>query len=254
MNIFKKHKYDLIFGIGEACSCSQLLRVNFLQFVSYPLDWLFGTDFIGRCKILANDFNNFINKDDLEYAFVEKSINCNAYHNKYNDITFNHDFRKDIPFDEMYNQVKEKYARRITRLIDDIEKSNKILVVYLEIPTINHNLISEEDIIKGFNLIKKRYPEKDIDLIYIKNSNIAKLETKQLTKNITFFKCNYKNNKSEFDNDVEFSKLNMIIKQYCLNKSFNKVLKMNFLRFGIRIIPNKKVRQNLRKKYHIYRK
>lgn len=47
-----KESYDLIFGIGKTCSCTFALRKYGLQRFSYPLDRLFGSDFIGRCKIV----------------------------------------------------------------------------------------------------------------------------------------------------------------------------------------------------------
>ena len=66
-------KYDLIFSIGEACSCTSALRLAKLQFKSYPLDWLFGSDFIGRCKILASQFEHFIGKNK------KNQQNCRIY-------------------------------------------------------------------------------------------------------------------------------------------------------------------------------
>ena len=53
-------KYDLIFGIGEACSCTQILRKSLLQNCSYPLDWLYGLDFSKRVDILVSEFSDFI--------------------------------------------------------------------------------------------------------------------------------------------------------------------------------------------------
>lgn len=38
-------KYDLIFSIGEACSCAEVLRESRLRFYSYPFDWLYGSTF-----------------------------------------------------------------------------------------------------------------------------------------------------------------------------------------------------------------
>ena len=33
-------RYDICFGIGEACVCSQVLRKAGLQKLSYPFDWV----------------------------------------------------------------------------------------------------------------------------------------------------------------------------------------------------------------------
>lgn len=89
--------YDLIFSIGEACSCTQILRQVELQDFSYPLDWLFGASFTDRIKIVASKFENFFNKDDLIYAYTEEAVPFDAYKNTLNDMTFNHDFPKNVP-------------------------------------------------------------------------------------------------------------------------------------------------------------
>lgn len=38
-------KYDLIFSVGEARSCAEVLRESRLRFYSYPFDWLYGSTF-----------------------------------------------------------------------------------------------------------------------------------------------------------------------------------------------------------------
>ena len=60
-----KKQYDLIFGIGEACLCSQALRNDNLQVFSYPFDWVYGTLLHNRVEILTNRFKDFFNKEDL---------------------------------------------------------------------------------------------------------------------------------------------------------------------------------------------
>ena len=153
-NIFPQN-FDLIFSLGEACSCTQVLRSLGLQISSYPFDWLYGANFIDRCNILSNSFRNFIEKKDLVYT--HKNIHCDVYHNKSNDIVFNHDFKRNIPFDKMYKIVKQKYSRRIERLLEKLKKSKKILIVYIETPTKNHLNISSEEIINGFEQIQNKF-------------------------------------------------------------------------------------------------
>jgi len=244
-------KYDFVFGIGEACSCTQVLRTCNLQFASYPFDWLFGSDFTGRCNIIASGFDKFLEKDELEFSYEERSISCFAYRNKYNDITFNHDFSKNIPFDTMYEDVKNKYNRRINRLLENIDKANSILIVYIETPTINHPHVSDDKIIEGYNIIKSKYQNKVIDLIYLKNDD-KKYEVNQLTDNITVFTKDYKKRNTDIDYKVDKKKLIPFFKKYKLNNSSNIIFKKSILKFLINLIPNKKTRQSLRKKYHIY--
>lgn len=164
-----KTKYDLIFGIGAACSCTQILRKCRLQFFSYPFDWLYGADIETRCKILANNFSDFINFDDLENTLKtnndDKNL-CDVYHNKLNNIYFNHDFSHNVPLQECYANINEKYNRRAKRLIHQIEKSKNVLVVYLQTPN-NQTVISDTTLQNAYQTILNRFPNQNINLLYL---------------------------------------------------------------------------------------
>ncbi len=166
--LFKK-KYDLIFGIGEACSCSQILRKCHLQFFSYPYDWLYGSDILKRAQILANNYKDFLEFDDLEDAHFtnnDKHNLCEVYHNKNNGICFNHDFAYEKPLSETFDKVKEKYDRRIKRQLDQIEKSNNILVVYIQTPN-NTNPIDDSILEETQKTLQSRFPKQRIMLLYL---------------------------------------------------------------------------------------
>lgn len=245
----KTKVYDLIFSIGEACSCSSAIRAAKLQISSYPFDWLYGSDFLGRCGILANKFNKFIEKNDLEYSHEEKSIKCNAYYNKFNGITFNHDFLKKLPFDDSYDLVREKYDRRISRLLSNIDKAHKVLVVYIETPTTNHVDIKNETLLEGYEILKNCYGKK-INLLYIKNDKTVE-ECELLNSNVIKLVCNYKNYNSELDYVTDEYKLKNILSHYKLNVPITYKIKRFIIKQLIRFIPIHKKRIELRKKYHV---
>ena len=154
----------------------------------------------------------------------------------------------------MYPQVKEKYERRITRLLKEIENAQKILIVYLETPITNHAKIEEKDIVTGFAYIQQAYAGKDIHLMYIRNERNSVLQEKQLTKDIKVISCDYKAGPPQLDHVVCFSTLYKILKSYRLNLPLTKKLKISCLRLTAMLIPNKQMRKNVRKKWHIYRK
>lgn len=58
-------KFDLIFSLGEDCACSSYLRRFNLQEYSYPFDWLTKADFSVRVDLLLNDFEGFLEKENL---------------------------------------------------------------------------------------------------------------------------------------------------------------------------------------------
>lgn len=249
----KRQKYDLIFSMGAACSCSSSLRSAELQVASYPFDWLFGSDFCGRADIIANDFKRFIDKKDLEFAFSVRSIRCDAYHNKYNDLTFNHDFEKGKDLSETYDAISEKYSRRINRLLSTIQNANKTLIVYIETPDcIKH--ASNSEIKKAFEKIQKHFKFKDIDLVYFVNNNKKTvMQEIMISNHITKFEGNYKSKNIDavsYDVDKRLLK-KFLIKRYKLKQPFAKILRRFLIKTVIKIIPSHKIRVNMRKKFHL---
>jgi len=246
----KTKKYDLVFSIGEACSCTDALRHAGLQDSSYPLDWLFGTDFIGRCKILASKFDRFIEMNDLEYVFSVRSISCDAYHNKYNDLTFNHDFLQHKDLSETYPAVHEKYMRRISRLLHNMKSAKKILIVYIEAPITDHPVVSDDMLKQGYDIIRRAFPKYNIDLLYFTNSDSTP-STVQVSDHIVRITDDYKDKQSELDYNVVRRKLVDHLKRIKLNRPLSTRIKTRTQKFIIRLIPVKSLRHRLKRKYHV---
>lgn len=160
-------KYDVIFSLGSACLCSQTLRKLHLQFCSYPMDWVTGGNFLGRVEYLVSDFKDYFNQEDLVFYPKWKEPKKNVYQNTRSQIIFPHDFPLDAPFEISFPDVKEKYNRRIARLINNIEHGKKILIVYVCPPVNESNDVSDQGLEDAYTKIVNRFPNKDIDLLYI---------------------------------------------------------------------------------------
>ena len=232
INPFKTYTYDFIFGIGETCPCSETLRSCGLQFESYPLDWLYGGDFDTRVKLLLDDFTNFINKEDLEKIGERESpLPCDIYKNNYNKIVFNHDFPLHRDLRETYQVVSEKYTRRIERLYKNIERSNKILIVYIESPTTKHKVRHIKRFLKKYYpLLTDKFKNKLIDVVYVTNRQWmfpAILKTKFL-KNCVLIRTNYqkqpdcKNGIKPEPYEVDLNILKQLFKNISLNRKIIK--------------------------------
>lgn len=131
MYSYSAEKFDLIFGIGENCDTSLILRHFELQLCSYPLDWVRGGTLANRIELLCSNFEDFFNKEDLKQVDNAKNPDTNVYFNKKNNLHFVHDFLASESFEKNYSDVKNKYQRRIERLFSKIEQSRKVLVVYI---------------------------------------------------------------------------------------------------------------------------
>lgn len=161
-------KYDVVFSLGAACLCSQMLRKKNLQFCSYPFDWIAGGDFAFRAGLLASDFKDFFNKADLSFTGEPNGSEthpCEVCLNERTQMRFPHDFPSGVDFETAFPEVKAKYDRRIKRLIDDIEQNRDILIVYVMPP--REPVESDTVLRECHNKIVRRFPNKNIDLLYI---------------------------------------------------------------------------------------
>lgn len=254
----KKKKYDFIFSIGEACACTQGLRKSDLQLGSFPFDWMYGGNFSVRIDVFLNHFTQFINKEDL--VFLNKTNNepqnlCDVYQNKKNGLTFNHDFKTNVDFDKMYDEVAAKYSRRIKRLFENIDKAQSLLLVYQE-ATITETKLSDDSILlEALDKIKSKYPQKKINILYIASDLSMKPGTYkeyEISENITKVVGNYKEIKANAPAHAVLVKFfKKYYKNYSLNMPLLKRLKIILQRLIIRNIPIRKLRYDLREKYHI---
>ena len=45
-------KYNFVFSLGAACTCTDMIRRMKLQDYSYPFDWVWGSSFVERFNYL----------------------------------------------------------------------------------------------------------------------------------------------------------------------------------------------------------
>lgn len=256
--LFNKNKYDFIFSLGEACSCSEALRKNDLQVVTNPFDWITGTTLEENVDILLNDFNNFMNFEDLEFANCtneNKSDLCDVYKNKRNKIVFNHEIPAGVKLEDCFEKVKEKYNRRIKRLYEKIEKAQKVLIVYIEVPFNENKLKDNSRLVDALDKIKTKFPNTKIDFLYFTNDTSyepMKYKKEIINSEIVKIYGNY-----ERLNDmlpifyVNSKYFKAILKSYQLKLPCFYYIRKYVIRFFIMFVPNREKRAILRKKYHV---
>lgn len=137
-----RRKYDLIFGLGPACSCSETLRHAGLQLLSFPFDWLNPTNYDGdllrRADFVCNKFNGWIRMEDFECLGEVSNTGMERCRNEALGLNFIHDFPFGKPIGETFDAVASKYQRRIGRLLQLISRSQSVLVVRLDLPHFDH--------------------------------------------------------------------------------------------------------------------
>ncbi len=198
--------FNLVFSLGAACSCANTLKGMGLRNMSSPFDWLYGSSFEARIDLLLNNFENFMNKEDLIYSGKQESISCDIYKNTRTNITFNHDFISNIPFDTSYTMVKSKYDRRIKRLLELIDKASSLLIVYMDIP--NTKPLETDIVIEKHKEISAKYPHKNIEIYYIKLSTQEESIQRFSDDKITVITTDYKSKEENAQNwHVDFKHL-----------------------------------------------
>lgn len=189
----KKIKYDCVFSLGEVCFCANFLRELNLRKFSAPFDWIAGGTFSQRLEFLINRFDNYFNEKDMAYhsrrEFPEPR---DIYYNRRTHIVFNHDFPINKPFDEAFPEVKEKYFRRIKRLYKLIQKSKKVLIVYMEQAETKSGINSDDELCTLMAKLNNEFPRTHIDLMYIRhneNMKSGEYDVQRINDYVTTAQC-----------------------------------------------------------------
>lgn len=247
-------KYDVVIPLGNFCSASFHLRHNNLQLESYPFDWVGFDNIRFPANLLANNFVDFFRPNDLKRVDGENG-NHLPYIQYPEHFLFYHCIEKDLPFEDACSKANDMFKRRIDRLYERINNAKSILFV-----NTSNELVTENDALEALKILQNRFPDKIIDLIVIDLKKTYKnLEIKELNNHLTFAKLEFDNATNQYsDKKKEFSQ---ILKNRKLssqkNVFFSKIhkkilfLKRIFINTLCCLIPVKKYRKAIRKKFNI---
>lgn len=126
-------KYDVVFGMGFACSCTQALREAGLQLASFPFDWVGGPGIGFKSRFMVDDYRGWFEPGTLEPMETPK-FSGNWFCKDSFGFTPIHDFAMNRSIEEQLPQVHAKYRRRIDRLSRLLDEAKRVLVLYIEVP------------------------------------------------------------------------------------------------------------------------
>ncbi len=177
--------YDFFVPMGAFCATSYHLRHNDLQTEAYPLDWVGVWKIKQAAELITSGFDGFFIKENLKYE--NTNGNHSAYTDTKNNFAFFHCIDKNLPFDEGYIKAKDMFDRRIERITDRISKAKKLLFVYA-----NNEAVSHEESLEAYDILKAKYPDKNIDLLVMDlKLDYKGVEYTELSKNVTFIKMEF---------------------------------------------------------------
>lgn len=198
--------YDFCISLGDNCISAHLLRQNFLRKASFPFDWIAKGGISSRFSLIKNNFENFINVEDLEFCLSDEQEGSYVATNKRTGFYHPHDFtKKDLgiyvenPL-ECFQQIKNKYLRRIKRLYTDLS-GKKVLFVYFETKSVQDKFSSKE-IIDNLKEIKNILGVTVLDLIYFRREKEFEM-TRDIEiyeeEGVVLYKCRYPENIMKID-------------------------------------------------------
>ena len=159
-------QYDLVFSLGQACACSMTLRTANLQLASFPLDWLADGTLPSRVDLLIRRFDHWLDKEDFVYNGTNPINGLGMFRNRKTGLNHLHDF-DDGPIENSHAQVVAKYARREKRLFDLLEKSRRVLIVYIDsVYQGGRHTPSLEDLVKARADMSAAFPGVSFDFIH----------------------------------------------------------------------------------------
>jgi len=159
--------YDLIFGIGGACCCTQALRSANLQFASFPWDWLAESNIRTRVNQLRDDFVDWLPRDSLTKLETGTYKAGDVYRNEKTKLVFPHDFPLNGSLDTDYTRVAARYKRRKDHLYRLIEQSKKVLVVWVDVPACPET--TDDDRKYVMEIVRQKWPQIRFDLLTFAN-------------------------------------------------------------------------------------
>ena len=143
MNATQKKIYDLVFPLGEACSCTETLRKAGLQHLSFPFDWITHADpnderakhyVLYRAKDIASRFRGWFRPEDFALVSTKQGNGKDVYINRALNLVFNHDFPSGMEFRHAFELVNARYRKRSARLLQLLGAAQRVLIVRMERP------------------------------------------------------------------------------------------------------------------------
>lgn len=178
--------YDLVLGMGFACSCSQTLRAAGLQHLSFPFDWVapdisdskgYRHEILRRADQLARDFPDWLRLEDFRFIRTCEETGKDIHLNTRLGLTFPHDFPARLPAADAFPGIMTKYRRRIDRLLVLFSRSRRVLLVRIDRPDLPITT-DPADFMKVRSVLEAKFPLSRIDLLLLSPDGDRKFENR----------------------------------------------------------------------------
>lgn len=186
-------KYDLIFSLGSTPITSDILKESELQIFDFPFDKICGGDFFTRMNLLLSGCQNFMIQKDIAILKNTPREGMVQYKDMRTGFIYPFDYNPALPVENNFPSVKLRYDKYIKNLRICMNNAKKILIVYIEDPTIKEDEETNSSlVIEACQRLKTKYPKKNFHLLYVRNDDDAEnMKVIQLGKDAEKFAFNF---------------------------------------------------------------
>ena len=167
-------KYDFVCSVGSDCGCAGHLVRNRLRRASYPFDWIgvWHGSVVAVARLVASDFDGFLLRENLRRdPNPPRGAQDDHDHDYYHDVGLQidtaHDFPVDVPLEEAYPEVREKFDRRISRFYETMRASRRTLLVYWTW----RDCPSPDSALRAAEIFRTKFQGRRIDLLVMRNAD-----------------------------------------------------------------------------------
>ena len=137
-----------------------------MRLSSGPFDWLLGPSLKNRVDVIVGDFAGWLEPGDFKFLGNPNKFTHDSYLNVKTGFKFSHDFALNVPFEKSWQEVREKYLRRIARFYERIRASRRVLFVWLENP-VAPDRPSDEEVRQSVEALAAKFPGVKTELLVV---------------------------------------------------------------------------------------
>lgn len=189
-------KYDLICSLGGSCAVAHNLKIRDLRDAAYPFDWVYFTTDEAIYQI-AEGFKTKFAKYMLKENLVELPVNPShpdkiQLLDSWGKIIWANQFTYGSNFDVTYAKVKKTFDKRFSRLLEKVEKSNRICFILC-----SSFSLKKDSVEFLFKTLQELYPNKEFQIKVVSFDNEKDVHVQN--ENLEFFYYSRKLNLYDFN-------------------------------------------------------
>jgi hypothetical protein len=159
----------IFISLGANCAPARHFERNHLTEAFFPFDWCI-SEVESVYKALEEDFHGYLKQENLKIFELAPNVTHRTFRDTYYKIIYPHDFSRDKEPLHDYEQIRNKYYRRIDRFYRALSLGKKVYFF--------RTGITKEEAKKLNALIRNKFPNLNYTLIVISDTEDFKKQWK----------------------------------------------------------------------------